>query len=127
MLRSFKELRVWQRSYALCVEVYRLTNRFPREERFGLTAQIRRAAVSAPSNIAEGYSRDTTRDYVRFLWMARGSLAELETQLMVASELQFTEQEESRKMLEGINEIQRMLNALIRSLQGKADHARDTS
>jgi len=127
MLHSFKELRVWQRSYALCADVYRLTNRFPHEERFGLTAQIRRAAVSVPSNIAEGYSRDTTRDYIRFLWMARGSLAELETQLMIAAELQFTGREASGGMLAEVNEIQRLLNALIRSLKGKDCHTREKS
>lgn len=99
----------------------------PHEERFGLTAQIRRAAVSVPSNIAEGYSRDTTRDYIRFLWMARGSLAELETQLMIAAELRFTGREASGGMLAEVNEIQRLLNALIRSLKGKDCYARERS
>ncbi len=127
MLHSYKELRVWQRSYALCAGVYRLTNRFPGEERFGLTSQIRRAAVSVPSNIAEGYSRDTTRDYIRFLWMARGSLAELETQLMLAAELRFAGDQASVEMLAEVNEIQRLLNALIRSLKRKDRHARDES
>ena len=81
MLKSYRELVVWQKAFQLCTHVYGLTKRFPPEERYGLTAQIRRAAVSIPSNIAEGYSRNTKRDYLHFLWMANGSLAEIETQL----------------------------------------------
>jgi four helix bundle protein len=123
VLQSFKELRVWQRSYRLCVDIYRVTRTFPPEERFGLSAQLRRAAVSVPSNIAEGYSRETTRDYVRFLWMARGSLAELETQLMLATELRFTGGGDADKLLAEVNEVQRMLNALIGSLSQRQSEA----
>ena len=85
MLKTYKELIVWQKSFRLCTQLYKITRAFPSEERFGLTSQIRRAAVSIPSNIAEGYGRGTTPDYIRFLWMANGSVAELETQLLTFS------------------------------------------
>lgn len=79
MLRTFKDLIVWQKSYTLCGKIYNLTKQFPTDERFGLTSQLRRAAVSIPSNIAEGYKHDTTREYVRYLFIALGSLGEVET------------------------------------------------
>lgn len=116
MLRSYKELKVWQKSFELCKHLYDLSRIFPPDERFGLVAQVRRAAVSIPSNIAEGYSRDTTRDYLRFLWMARGSLAEIETQLMLARDLGFAEREQSERAIAELNEVGRMLRGLIRSL-----------
>lgn len=120
MLRSYKELKVWQRSFDLCKRVYRLSRSFPADERFGLVAQVRRATVSIPSNIAEGHSRDTTRDYLRFLWMAKGSLAEVETQLMLARELGFGNTDETEAVLVELDEIGRMLKGLIRSLGGEA-------
>ena len=116
MLRSYRELRVWQKSFALCKEVYRLSRMFPADERFGLVAQVRRAAVSIPSNIAEGHSRDTTRDYLRYLWVAKGSLAEVETQLLLAKELKFTKEQEIDELLNTANEVGRMLSGLIKSL-----------
>lgn len=116
MLRTYKDLLVWQKSFRLCVRVYEVSRLFPREERFGLTAQLRRAAVSVPSNIAEGYSRGTRPDYVRFLWVAYGSLGELETQLLLAEELRFGDSEELGPMLMALAEVERMLKALIRSL-----------
>ena len=119
MLKTYKELMVWQKAFRLCARVYAVSARFPREERFGLTAQIRRAAVSVPSNIAEGYTRGTTRDYLRFLAIASGSLAEVETQLLLAEELQFSPSESLRQLLDAREETDRMLNALIRSLAGK--------
>ncbi|UCF95102.1 MAG: four helix bundle protein, partial [Desulfobacterales bacterium] len=79
MLKNYKELKVWQKSYQLCLAVYQITAGFPKEERYGLTSQIRRPAVSVPSNIAEGYGRKTTADYVRSLYIAYGSNCELET------------------------------------------------
>ncbi|MFH1746583.1 MAG: four helix bundle protein [Planctomycetota bacterium] len=125
MLRSYKELKVWQRSFDLCKRVYGLSRSFPADERFGLVVQVRRAAVSIPSNIAEGHSRDTTRDYVRFLWMAKGSLAEVETQLMLARELGFGNTDETEAGLEELDEIGRMLKGLIRSLGGEAARRAD--
>jgi len=79
MLKNYKELKVWQKSYELCLKIYRMTTKFPKEEKYGLTARIRRSAVSIPSNIAEGYGRKTTLDYVSMLYISYGSVCELET------------------------------------------------
>ena len=87
MLKNYKELKVWQRSYQLCLEIYGITKGFPKEERYGLSSQIRRAAVSVPSNIAEGYGRKTTPEYIRFLYIAYGSNCELETQILLSKDL----------------------------------------
>jgi len=87
MLKNYKELKVWQKSYELCLEIYRITAKFPTEERYGLTSQIRRSVVSIPSNIAEGYGRKTTLDYVRMLYISYGSVCELETQILLAGDL----------------------------------------
>jgi four helix bundle protein len=78
MLKNYRDLKVWQKSYILCLALYRITKIFPKEESYGLTSQIRRAAVSIPSNIAEGYGRKTTADYLRSLYIAYGSVCELE-------------------------------------------------
>ena len=125
MLRNYKDLKVWQKSFGACLDVYRVTGSFPADERFGLTAQLRRAAVSVPSNIAEGYARDTTPDYLRHLWIARGSLAETETQLMLAREMALADRQDLEILLGSVAEIERMLSALIRSLKDRgAEHAR---
>jgi four helix bundle protein len=79
MLKNYRDLKVWQKSYRLCLDLYRKTKKFPKEERYGLSSQIRRSAVSIPSNIAEGYGRKTTADYLRSLYIAYGSVCELET------------------------------------------------
>ncbi len=119
MLKTYKELIVWQKSFRLCTQLYQITRSFPADERFGLTSQIRRAAVSIPSNIAEGYGRGTTRDYIRFLWIANGSLAEVETQLLLSRELDFLSQDHADAALESVAEVERILAALIRSLEEK--------
>ncbi|MCB9853609.1 MAG: four helix bundle protein [Phycisphaerales bacterium] len=118
-MKSHKELDVWKRAYALCKLVYASTKRFPEDERFGLTSQMRRNAISIPSNIAEGYNRNSTRDYLRFLWIAKGSLAELDTQNMLSGDLDMAPQNEMNAILEEIGHIERMLLALIRSLEKK--------
>ncbi len=119
MLKNYKELVVWQKSYQLCIETYRITKGFPKEERFGLTSQTRRAAISTPSNIAEGYGRKTTREYVHALYVAYGSTCELETQVMLSRDLGFITAEDMKRLQEGIGEIERMLKALIKSLEKK--------
>jgi four helix bundle protein len=85
MIKNYKELKVWQKSYRLCLEVYRVTNGFPKEELYGLTSQMRRAALSIPCNRAEGYGRETTPEYIRSLYIAYGSTCELETQTLISS------------------------------------------
>ena len=87
MLKNFKDLKVWQKSYQLCLLIYKATKEFPKEEIYGLTSQIRRAAVSVPCNIAEGYGRKTTREYLRSLYIAYGSVCELETQVLLSGDL----------------------------------------
>ena len=87
MLKNYKDLNVWQKAYKLCLEIYRITTKFPKEEKYGLTSQIRRSAVSIPSNIAEGYGRKTTLDYIRLLYISYGSVCELETQILLAGDL----------------------------------------
>ncbi len=119
MLKNYKELKVWQKSYQFCLEIYRITKRFPKEERYGLTSQIRRAAVSVPSNIAEGYGRKTTLEYIRFLYIAYGSNCELETQILLAGDLGYIETGKLEILLEGIGAVERMLKALIKALERK--------
>lgn len=103
----------------LCTEIYRLTKPFPESERFGLVSQLRRAAVSVPSNIAEGYGRGTTQDYIRFLRAARGSLCEIDTQALLAMKLEYLADDKYAGVLERVNECGRILAALIRSLEVK--------
>ena len=117
MLKNYKELKVWQKSYQLCVEIYSITKRFPREERYGLTSQIRRAAVSVPSNIAEGYGRKTTPEYMRSLYIAYGSNCKFETQKLLSRDLAYIKDTEAEELLDKIGEVERMLKALIRSLE----------
>jgi four helix bundle protein len=119
MLKNYKELKVWKKSYELCLEIYRITAKFPKEEKYGLTSQIRRSAVSIPSNIAEGYGRKTTSDYVRLLYISYGSVCELETQILLAGDLNLIENDELGTIKEDIAEIERMLKALIKSLENK--------
>ena len=127
MLKSYRELEVWQWSFDLCKAVYGVSAGFPSAERFGLTAQIRRSAISVPSNIAEGYNRGATADYVRFLWIANGSLAELETQLLLASSLGFAIESETKHLLDKLGSVERMLRAMIRSLEARIGKSRGTS
>jgi four helix bundle protein len=119
MLKNYKELKVWQKSYQLCLEVYKITAKFAREERFGLTSQLRRSAVSVPSNIAEGYGRKTTADYIRSLYIAYGSNCELETQILLSADLGYIENGISDKIKDEIQQVERMLKALIKSLENK--------
>ena len=119
-ISSCKDLIVWQKSIVLVREVYDLTRRFPADERYGLISQIRRAAVSVPSNIAEGQSRRTTPDFIRFISNSEGSLGELDTQLIIAVDLGLCSAAAAQQCFELQDEIRRMLNALRRSLSEKA-------
>ena len=110
--RSYKDLVVWQKGIALAKLIYQLTNKFPREEKFGLVAQMRRAAVSVPSNVAEGQARHTTGEFVQFISHAEGSLAELDTQLILSIELRFARVQDADAAFGLISELRRMLNAL---------------
>ena len=94
MLKNYKDLKVWQKSYRLCLTIYKITTKFPKEELYGLTSQIRRSVVSIPSNIAEGYGRQTTKDYIRILYISYGSVCELETQILLAGDLDLIEKGE---------------------------------
>jgi four helix bundle protein len=116
---NYKNLIVWQKSIVLVKIIYKLTAKFPSEEKFGLVSQMRRAVVSIPSNIAEGQARRTTGDYVRFVSIAEGSLAELETQTIVSIELEFCNKNETEEIFSLMTEIRKMLNALRRSLMAK--------
>ena len=119
MLKNFKELTVWQKSYKLCLEIYRLTKIFPDDERYGLTSQMRRAAVSVSSNIAEGYGRKTTPEYIHSLYIAYGSICELETQILLSVDLNYINPDNMRKVQDDLNEVERMIKALIKSLESK--------
>jgi four helix bundle protein len=114
--RSYKDLVVWQKGIALAKLVYGLTRSFPSEEKFGIVAQMRRAAVSIPSNVAEGQSRHTTGEFVQFISHAEGSVAELDTQLILSIDLNFCTTAAADPPFELIGELRRMLNALRRKL-----------
>ena len=119
-IRNYRDLDIWQRAVNISVQVYQLTGEFPKSERYGLTSQMRRSAVSIASNIAEGHSR-TTRDFARFLLIARGSVSELETQVEIARRIGLLTGEAASKLFEEIRIIGKQLNSLIRKIreQGK--------
>jgi four helix bundle protein len=114
--QNYKDLVVWQKGIALAKAIYQLTARFPSEEKFGLIAQMRRATVSIPSNIAEGQARHTTGEFIQFISHAEGSTAELETQLILCVELGFTVKEKTTNEFILLDDIRRMLNGLRRKL-----------
>jgi len=115
---SFRDLRVWQQSMDLALNIYRGTQSFPKHELYGLAQQMRRAAVSLPSNIAEGKGHSSDKDFRRFLFHARGSLMELETQIMLAGTLQYLSEEQSRNLRESATQVGRSLAGLLNSLSG---------
>jgi len=114
--RSYKDLVVWQKGIFLAKLVYKLTQQFPPEEKFGIVAEMRRAAVSIPSNIAEGQARRTTGEFIQFISHAEGSVAELDTQLILATELAFCREMDPRWAFKLTDELRRMLNVLRRKL-----------
>jgi four helix bundle protein len=114
--QNYKDLVVWQKGIALAKATYRLTKTFPNEEKFGLVSQMRRAAVSIPSNIAEGQARHTTGEFIQFISHAEGSVAELETQFILSIELGFSQTEQTQPALSLLDDIRRMLNGLRRKL-----------
>ncbi len=116
---NFKELLVWKKSIEFVTEIYEITASFPSEEKFGLVSQIRRSAVSIPSNIAEGNARRSSADYVQFLKIARGSGAEVETQIIISKNLGFIEEVKSEELTSKITEIMKMINGLINYLKTK--------
>jgi four helix bundle protein len=116
MVKDYKDLQVWQKSMALALQVYELTAHFPKEEVYGLTSQVRRFAVSIPSNIAEGSSRSGTKEFLQFLSIARGSAAELETQIILASQLGYCTEAD---IFSDLTSVRQMINAVMRSLKEK--------
>lgn len=119
--KAFRDLMVWQRSMALVQRIYEISAAFPRDERFGLTAQIRRAAVSVPSNIGEGSRRKRRKTFLNHLDIALGSQAEVEVQLEIAQRLRFVKMADYKQTQIAVEEIGRMLNGLIVSLQPDGD------
>lgn len=119
MLNSFKELIVWQKSFGLAIEIFKVTSKFPKSELYGLVSQMRRCAVSIPSNIAEGYSRGYKQEYIQFLRIAFASGAELETQLLMVKELEFINSVEFNSINDLLTEVMKMLNKLINTLKSK--------
>lgn len=115
-VRHYQELIVWQKAMDLVARIYEVSESFPRKELFGLTNQLRRAAVSIPSNIAEGQGRITTKDFLRHLSIARGSLQEVETQILIASRLKYIVEPASAELLERTAETGRLMMGLFRSL-----------
>ncbi len=116
-VKNYQELVVWQRAMDLVQEVYELSKQFPREELYALTSQIRRAAVSVPSNIAEGQGRRTTSDFLRHLSIAYGSLREVETQVMIAQRLKYVTDAKVEFLMDRTGEVGRLLNGLMSALE----------
>ena len=119
MIQSFRDLTVWQKSFELVTDVYKLTEQLPKNEEFGLVAQIRRCAVSLPSNIAEGQQRNNSKEYRHFLGIAKGSSAELETQILLAAKLYNVE---AVQLLQKLEEIQKMLQTIMSKLSTRTSN-----
>jgi four helix bundle protein len=119
MLKSYRDLLVWQKAVELALLIYRLSEGFPKREIYGLTSQVRRAAVSVPSNIAEGYGRGSRREYLQFLSIAQGSLKEMETQTILGQRLGYVTLQPAESVLLDSEVVGKMLGSLIRSLRAK--------
>jgi four helix bundle protein len=115
-IKNYRDLNAWQKAMDLVVLVYELTKEFPDDERFGLTSQLRRAAVSIPSNIAEGQGRDSDREFARFLSIAHGSLREAETQLLICERLEYIDSKRITAALERAAEVGRLITGLIKAI-----------
>jgi four helix bundle protein len=120
-LKHFQELKVWQRSHALVLDVYRLSSGFPSAERFGLVSQLRRAAVSVPTNIAEGAKRQRRQDYARFLNISEGSLAETGYLLLLSRDLGYSRPAATENLLAEVDQISRMIHALRSRVEERSD------
>jgi len=116
-MESFRDLIAWQKAMVLATDVYRATDRFPREEMYGLTSQLRRAAVAVPSDIAEGKGRISKKEFIQMLARARGSACEVETQLEISKNLGFLQAEMFMSLAEQCSEVGRLVNGLIKSVQ----------
>ena len=121
-MKTFRDLLVWQKSMNFVTVVYQISRTFPNEELFGLTSQIRRCSISIPSNISEGFGRDSVKDYLRFLNIAISSLFELQTQLEIAFNLQYIPKEKFDELYELSREIERMLSSFIRSIKSNTNN-----
>ena len=115
-IKNFQDLRIWQKGIEVVKDIYILTKKFPKEELYGLTSQMRRSAVSIPSNIAEGFRRYHNKEYKQFLYIAMGSCAELETQIIIANELDYLNDTYKIEIIEKLTYICRMINQLIKKL-----------
>lgn len=116
-MKTHKDLDSWKKSIELVTDIYRLTNNFPKTEQYGLTSQIRRSAVSVPSNIAEGAGRQYDKEFIQFLHISLGSLSELETQLIISINLEYLSSHESNHLFEKMKDIRNLINGLIRHLR----------
>jgi len=118
-MRNFKELKIWQKGFEVAINCFKITSSFPSQEKFGLVSQLTRAGISIPSNIAEGSSRNSDKDYNRFIEISLGSCFEVETQLLIAKELGFGETQLTNNTLALLAEEEKMLTSFSRSLTGK--------
>jgi four helix bundle protein len=119
-MKTHKDLKVWQESIDLVTIIYEKTKSFPRDELFALTSQIRRCAISIPSNISEGAARESNREFLRFLFIAQGSISELDTQLLIATNLNLLNKDDHSLVIEKLAEIRKMLAGLIKFRKGKS-------
>jgi four helix bundle protein len=118
-INSYRNLIVWQKSVALVTDIYTLTKSFPQEEKFGIVSQLNRASVSIPSNIAEGWGRESSKNYLQFLRISRGSLMETETLLEISKNLNYINEREFKVISDNIEEVSKILQGLIKSIQQK--------
>ena len=121
--KGYADLKVWQKAMDLVVDCYKVSQKFPRAETYGLTSQLQRAAVSVPANIAEGSSRHSTKEFIHFLSIARGSLSELETHVQIALRLSYLEKDLAIDLLNQTNEVGRMLTGLVEFLREKKENS----
>lgn len=121
-IQSFKDLDVWKKSHKLAIVIYTITKRFPKEELFGMTSQMRRGSISIPSNIAEGFSRESYKGKIQFYSIARGSLTELESQLLLAKDVDLISQESYKEIMDVFLPTHKLLNAFIRKIKELSRH-----
>lgn len=124
-MQNYTDLNVWQKSMDLVEEVYTLVKRLPKEEMYALSSQLRRAAVSIPSNIAEGNGRSSRKEYLRFLLISRGSTFEVETQLLICVKVEYLVEEEIERAMTLCSEVKKMLNGLIRNLSNSTENTKE--